>query len=65
MYLPFLVLLTPSEMRKPSEIEIWRSEERNSLNAMPLIAIDDLAGTMDWITLNRDVLLSLFCMLLN
>jgi len=66
MYLPFLIFLTPCEMRKSSEIEIWRRDERSSLNAMPLIAVvDDLAGTMDRITLNRDVLLSLCCMLLN
>jgi hypothetical protein len=33
---------------------------------MPLIAVvDDLAGTMDLITLNRDVLLSSYCMLRN
>jgi hypothetical protein len=33
---------------------------------MPLIAVvDDLEGTMDLITLNRDALLSSYCMLQN
>jgi len=48
-------------MRKPSEIEIWRSEDMYSLNARPFIDKNDLAGMIDRITLEKDVLFSSYC----
>jgi len=58
MYLRFLVFSESCEMRKPSEIEIWRSADIYSLNARPLTDKDDNAGIMDRITLEKDVLFS-------
>ena len=60
MYLRFLIFSEPCEMRKPSENEIWRSEDIDSLNARPVIDNDDLAGMIDRIALDKHVLFYIF-----
>lgn len=58
MYLRFLLFSEPCGMRKPSEVDIWRTEDIYSLNARPFTDKDDLSGMIDPITLERDVLFS-------
>jgi len=47
-------------MRKASDLEIWRNEDRYSLNAKPFNDKDVLAGAMDWMTSIRDLFFSLY-----
>lgn len=60
IYLRPLFFSVSFEMRKASDLEIWRNEDRYSLNAQPFNAKDVLAGAMDWMTSIRDLFFSLY-----